>query len=118
MALAVSVGANASFHVVVRPLVYVSEAEARAYCQEMQLPVIGCCCSACGDLSLKRQRIKRMITEFEVEHPDVKQSMIAALGRVMPRHLLDRRLAAFQDPEEGKVDPTAVPVRFGAPVTF
>ncbi len=79
-------------HVVIRPLVYVSEAEARAFTEECGLPVIGCCCPACGDLSLKRQRMKRLIAELELEHPDVKQSMIAALGRVVPSHLLDRRL--------------------------
>jgi tRNA 2-thiocytidine biosynthesis protein TtcA len=79
-------------HIVIRPLVYVTEAEARAYTQEAGLPVIGCCCPACGDLSLKRQRIKRLIAEFELEHPDVKHSMITALGNVAPRHLIDRRL--------------------------
>jgi tRNA 2-thiocytidine biosynthesis protein TtcA len=81
-------------HIVIRPLVYVSEAEARAYTQEVNLPVIGCCCSACGDLSLKRQRMKRLITELEIEHPDVKQSMIRALGHVVPSHLIDPRLTA------------------------
>ncbi len=79
-------------HIVIRPLVYVTEAEARAYTQEVGLPVIGCCCPACGDLSLKRQRIKRLITELEMEHPDIKNSMIAALGHVVPSHLLDVRL--------------------------
>ena len=79
-------------HVVIRPLVYVTEAEARAYTHEVGLPVIGCCCPACGDLSLKRQRIKRLIAELEVEHPDIKNSMITALGRVVPSHLLDTRL--------------------------
>jgi tRNA 2-thiocytidine biosynthesis protein TtcA len=79
-------------HIVIRPLVYVSEAEARAYTQEVGLPVIGCCCPACGDLSLKRQRIKRLITELEIEHPDIKNSMITALGHVVPSHLLDVRL--------------------------
>ena len=79
-------------HIVIRPLVYVTEAEARAYTQEAGLPVIGCCCPACGDLSLKRQRIKRLIAELEVEHPDLKHSMITALGRVVPGHLLDTRL--------------------------
>jgi tRNA 2-thiocytidine biosynthesis protein TtcA len=79
-------------HVVIRPLVYVTEAEARAYCKERELPVIGCCCPACGDLSLQRQRVKRLIVELEREHPNVKASMIKALGNVMPRHLLDRRL--------------------------
>ncbi len=84
-------------HVVIRPLVHVTEREARAYTQEAGLPVIGCCCSACGDLSLKRQRVKRLIAELEVEHPDIKSSMIAALGRVVPSHLLDTRLQPLTD---------------------
>jgi tRNA 2-thiocytidine biosynthesis protein TtcA len=79
-------------HVVIRPLVFVGEEEARAYTKERQLPVIGCCCPACGDLSLQRQRIKRLLMTLEGEHPGVKQSMLKALGNVMPRHLLDTRL--------------------------
>jgi len=80
-------------HVVIRPLVYVTEADARAYAQESNLPIIGCCCPACGDLSLKRQRIKRLIADLELEHPDIKNSMITALGNVVPGHLLDRGLS-------------------------
>jgi tRNA 2-thiocytidine biosynthesis protein TtcA len=79
-------------HIVIRPLVYVTEAEARGYTQECQLPVIGCCCPACGDLSLKRQRLKRLLTDLEMEYPDIKNSMIKALGHVVPSHLLDTRL--------------------------
>ena len=84
-------------HIVIRPLVYVTEAEARAYTEASKLPVIGCCCPACGDLSLKRQRIKRLIAELEIEHPEIKNSMIKALGHVVPRHLLDRRLQPTVD---------------------
>ena len=79
-------------HVVVRPLVYVTEDEARQYAKQSKLEVIGCCCPACGDLSLQRQRVKRLILDLEREHPGVKQSMLKALGNVMPRHLLDTRL--------------------------
>src|SRR5687767_7881663 len=79
-------------HVVIRPLVYVTEDEARIYAKQCELPIIGCCCPACGDLSLQRQRVKRLILDLEREHPGVKQSMLKALGNVMPRHLLDRRL--------------------------
>ncbi len=79
-------------HVVIRPFAYVGEDEARLYCKEVGLPIIGCCCPACGDLSLQRQRVKRLIMDLEVEHPGVKQSMLKALGNVMPRHLLDQRL--------------------------
>ena len=81
-------GAN----VVIRPLAYVGEDEARLYAKESELPIIGCCCPACGDLSLQRQRIKRMLMDLEVEHPGVKSSMLKALGNVAPRHLLDTRL--------------------------
>jgi tRNA 2-thiocytidine biosynthesis protein TtcA len=81
-------------HVVIRPLVYVTEADARAYTTESDLPVIGCCCPACGDLSLQRQRVKRLIAELEREHPHVKASMIKALSNVKPRHLVDRRLTS------------------------
>ena len=79
-------------HVVVRPLVYVSEEEARDYTRQAGLPVIGCCCPACGDLGLQRQRVKRLLLDLEREHPGVKQSMLKALGNVAGRHLLDRRL--------------------------
>jgi len=79
-------------HVVIRPLVYVGEDEARLYAKECELPIIGCCCPACGDLALQRQRTKRLIMDLEVEHPGVKQSMLKALANVAPRHLLDTRL--------------------------
>jgi len=79
-------------HVVIRPLVYIGEEEARAYAKESELPIIGCCCPACGDLGLQRQRAKRLLMELEREHPGVKLSMLKALSNVAPRHLLDTRL--------------------------
>ena len=81
-----------SEHIVIRPLVYVGEDEARMYTRQCKLPIIGCCCPACGDLSLQRQRVKRLLFDLEREHPGLKQSMLKALSNVMPRHLLDSRL--------------------------
>jgi len=79
-------------HVVIRPLVYVLESEAREYAKAAELPIIGCCCPACGDLSLQRQRVKRLLMDLEREHPDIKQSLLKSLSNVQPRHLLDRRM--------------------------
>ena len=98
-------------HVVIRPLVYTTESEARAYAKENELPVIGCCCPACGDLSLQRQRIKRLIAELEVEHPEIKNSMIRALGNVAGRHLLDKRLNPLPELREAALAGGAVPLR-------
>ena len=83
---------NNSEHVVVRPLVYVGEEEARAYAKESELPIIGCCCPACGDLGLQRQRMKRLLMELEGGHPGVRQSRLKALSNVGPRHRPDQRL--------------------------
>jgi len=79
-------------HVVIRPLFLVSEDEARAYAKESNLPIVGCCCSACGDLGLQRQRVKRLIFDLEREHAGVKSSMLRALSNVVASHLLDTRL--------------------------
>ena len=99
-------------HIVIRPLVYVGEEEARAYTKECGLPIIGCCCPACGDLSLQRQRTKRLIAQLEVEHPEIKNSMLRALTNVHPRHLLDRRL----DPGSGLRLPADEEPRLGFPL--
>jgi tRNA 2-thiocytidine biosynthesis protein TtcA len=96
-------------HIVVRPLAYVSEDEARLYAQESGLPVVGCCCPVCGDFSLQRQRIKRLLMDLERDHPDIRASMLKALGNVMPRHLLDRRLhRPAEAPREGPPDDVPV----------
>jgi tRNA 2-thiocytidine biosynthesis protein TtcA len=98
-------------HVVIRPLVGVTEAEARNYAKASDLPIIGCCCPACGDLSLQRQRVKRLIAELEVEHPDVKSSMIRALANVGTRHLLDRRWHPLPESSELVAEATTVPLQ-------
>jgi len=97
-------------HVVIRPLVYVTEDEARRFAAECGLPIIGCCCPACGDLSLKRQRIKRLIAELEVEHPAIKNSMIKALRHVVPSHLLDTRLHPVAETVEAVAAAAGEPV--------
>ena len=102
-------------HVVIRPLVYVGEDEARAYTKQCELPIIGCCCPACGDLGLQRQRTKRLLMELEREHPGVKQSMLKALGNVAPRHLLDTRLNPPADLKVRKADLKVRPAGDAAP---
>jgi tRNA 2-thiocytidine biosynthesis protein TtcA len=97
-------------HIVIRPLVGVTESEARSYAKEQQLPIISCCCPACGDLGLQRQRVKRLIAELEVEHPEIKSSMVRALANVAPRHLLDRRLNPLPDLRQSLMTDVGTPL--------
>ena len=50
-------------------------------------------------------RVGRMIGDLEKEIPAVRESMLAALGKVVPSHLLDRRLFDFYSlsPRSGDV---------------
>jgi tRNA 2-thiocytidine biosynthesis protein TtcA len=98
-------------YVVIRPLVYVSESEARQYAKDRALPIVGCCCPACGDLSLQRQRVKRLLHELELEHPEVKSSMVKALANVHPRHLLDTRLNPITESRARELDRSNGPSR-------
>src|SRR6186997_1120698 len=103
-------------HVVIRPLVYVGEDEARAYTKERELPIIGCCCPACGDLGLQRQRVKKLLMDLEGEHPGVKISMLKALSNVAPRHLLDTRLNPLGEITEAvAAEPALIPVLLNRP---
>jgi tRNA 2-thiocytidine biosynthesis protein TtcA len=105
-------------HVVIRPFVYVSEEDARLYAKQSQLPIVGCCCPVCGDLGLQRQRIKRMLFELEREHPGVKASLLKALGNVMPRHLLDRRLnPPAEAADAARIESSALPAGAERPVS-
>ncbi len=82
-------------HTVIRPFVYVEEADIIAFTRANGFPVICCACPVCGVVDQKRKRMKRLLKELAAENPQLKRSMLGALGNVHPRHLLDPSLQAF-----------------------
>ena len=80
-------------HVVIRPLIYCAEAQLATLAEARRFPILPC--NLCGSQSeAQRKQMKALISELERTHPNLRQTMLAALGNVVPTHLLDRTLAA------------------------
>src|SRR5512138_2651179 len=79
-------------NVVIRPLCYAAEEDIAAFAGAMRFPIVPC--DLCGSQpNLRRKRVKALLAELSAEHRAVKGNLLAALGHVVPSHLLDRDLA-------------------------
>jgi len=91
---------------VIRPLAYCRESDIAEFAALEQFPIIPC--DLCGSQSnLKRARIKGLIAELEKEIPNVRASMLTALGNVKPSQLLDPNLFDFKKLSTGTGDVAA-----------
>lgn len=77
-------------HTVIRPLAYVEESLIIEFAREQAFPIISCSCPVQGTGDLKRQQMKQLIADLAGDNPDIRRSMLTALGNLQPRHLLEK----------------------------
>lgn len=98
-------------NVVIRPLAYAAERDIAAYASLLRFPIVPC--NLCGSQDgLKRARIKRLLAQLEGENDKVMGNLVAALGSVVPTHLLDRALLrrlTGEDPPEASPGRLRIP---------
>jgi tRNA 2-thiocytidine biosynthesis protein TtcA len=90
-------------HVVIRPLIYCAEETLARFAAERAFPILPC--NLCGSQSeAQRKQMKALLDRLEAQHPQLRNSMLAALGNVNPTHLLDRDLLGRQPaPRDGEL---------------
>ena len=88
----------------IRPLVFVTEDITTAYAQSRGVPVVPCGCSQ--RTGTVRRALRDMFGELEREYPNLKETMLSAMGNVDTGRLLDTR---FLDLEEATVPPSTQP---------
>jgi tRNA 2-thiocytidine biosynthesis protein TtcA len=73
----------------IRPLVFVTEDMTSAYANSLGAPVIPCGCSQ--RTGTVRRRLRDVFGELEKDHPNLKETLLSAMGKIETGRLLDTR---------------------------
>ena len=85
---------NDARNVVIRPLAYTRESDIAQYAAIHDYPIIPC--NLCGSQdNLQRVQVRRMMDEWERNHPGRTQQIFKALQNVAPSQLADTQLCDF-----------------------
>ncbi|MBM4782822.1 MAG: tRNA 2-thiocytidine(32) synthetase TtcA [Archangiaceae bacterium] len=102
---------------VIRPLCYANEADIARFAELKAFPIIPC--DLCGSQeNLQRKKVKRLVEELSKDIPNLKSSIMSAMGNLHVSHLLDKQLWSAPTEEappraQLKTAEGLVPLKFG-----
>jgi tRNA 2-thiocytidine biosynthesis protein TtcA len=83
-------------NILIRPLSYVAEKDLITIAKKWAFPIIPC--NLCGSQTgMKRQKIKELIRNLEIDIPQIGNSMLKAMSNVHQSQLMDSGLWDFQN---------------------
>ena len=80
----------------IRPLVFVNEEITRAYAESKGAPVVPCGCSQ--RTGTVRRSLRDLFAGLEAEYPHLKDNILAAMGNLDTKRLLDPRFLDLEQP--------------------
>ena len=91
---------------VIRPLILAAESDLTLLAEERAFPILPC--NLCGSQSeAQRKQMKALLADLERTNPTLRSSMLAALGNVVPSHLMDHRWLELTAPAKTGTAPDA-----------
>jgi tRNA 2-thiocytidine biosynthesis protein TtcA len=82
----------------IRPLVFVTEDLTKAYAQSLGAPVVPCGCSQ--KTGTVRETLRGIFAGLERNHPNLKETLLSAMGNIETSRLLDSRFLDLDDSQE------------------
>jgi tRNA 2-thiocytidine biosynthesis protein TtcA len=83
-------------HIVIRPLAFCKESEIETFSEVKNFPIIPC--TLCGSQeNMMRKKVKKMISDWEIEFPGRSTSIFNSLKNIQSSHLLDAKLFDFEN---------------------
>jgi tRNA 2-thiocytidine biosynthesis protein TtcA len=92
----------------IRPLVLVSEKITAEFAASLGAPVVPCGCSQ--KTGTVRQSLRGVFAELEIAHPHLQETLLAAMGNVELKRLLDTRYLDLDGASAGDAEQELLPI--------
>jgi len=92
----------------IRPLLFVTEEVTRRFAESLGAPVVPCGCSQ--KTGTVRRALRDIFASLEKDYPNLKETMLAAMGNIEPGRLLDTRYLDLDGECAGAAEKNPFPI--------